>query len=172
MITHLLLAAASPIVHVNAALNSLAAVLLVLGYVLIKQRKEVAHKRVMLLAFAVSSAFLVCYLYYHYQVQHVKFTAEGVVRYVYYGILLSHVLLAVTVPFLALATIYYGHRALGCNQPASDDGPSPESLEASRRYRTKHRRLARITFPIWLYVSVTGVVVYVMLYHLWPPEGL
>lgn len=168
----LMLAAANPIVHVNAALNALAGVLLVLGYVLIKQRKEVAHKRVMLTAFAVSSAFLVCYLYYHYQVQHVKFTAEGPVRYAYYGILLSHVLLALAVPPLALMTIYYGHKALACNSPQSDESCSPEERAARSDYRVKHRELARITFPVWLYVSVTGVVVYVMLYHLWPPADL
>ncbi len=171
MTSLMLLAAANPIVHVNAALNATAALLLVIGYTLIKQRREVAHKRVMLLAFAVSTAFLACYLYYHYQVQHVKFTAQGAVRYVYYAILASHILLAVTVPFLAVATIYLGHRALGCCGP-SEENCTQETRESRLRFRRRHRTLARITFPIWLYVSVTGVVVYVMLYHLWPPVGL
>lgn len=166
--TALLLAEINPIVHANAALNALATVLLLLGYALIKQRREVAHKRVMLFAFAVSSAFLVCYLYYHVQVQHVKFTAEGLVRFLYYAILLSHVVLAMSVPFLAITTIYYGHKALGCCSRSEVAGCTEEQA----KYRKKHRRLARVTFPIWLYVSATGVVVYVMLYHLWPPEGL
>lgn len=169
--THLLLAAANPIVHVNAALNSLATLLLVIGYVLIKQRQEVAHKRVMLLAFAVSTTFLVCYLYYHYEAGHVEFTAEGLIKYAYRAILISHILLALTVPFLAVTTIYLGYRALGCCGRASASCPE-ETEQLRMRYRQRHRRIARVTFPIWLYVSVTGVVVYVMLYHLWPPEGL
>lgn len=166
-----LLAEINPVVHANAALNTLAALLLVAGYVLIKQRREVAHKRVMLLAFAVSTVFLVGYLYYHNQVGHVKFTADGAVRYVYYTILASHIILAFSVPPLAIGTIYYGHRALGCNEPHGEDcSGQPQPLRAV--YRRRHRTLARVTFPIWLYVSVTGVVVYLMLYHLWPPEGL
>jgi putative membrane protein len=87
------------------------------------------------------------------------------VRYVYYAILLSHVLLAVTVPFLATFQIYLGLRAIGCCSPQAD---SVQDRPLAAAYRDKHRRWARVTFPIWLYVSVTGVVVYVMLYHLWP----
>lgn len=160
----MLFAAANPIVHVNATLNALAAVLLVAGYVLIKRRRETAHKRVMLTAFGVSTAFLVCYLYYHYQVQHVRFTAEGAIRFVYYAILASHIVLAIAVPPLALVTIYLGYRAVGCCSPP--DSPAEDPTPA--RFRRMHRRVARITYPIWLYVSVTGVVVYLMLYHLWP----
>jgi uncharacterized membrane protein YozB (DUF420 family) len=91
-----------------------------------------------------------------------------VVRYVYLAILASHVLLAVTVPFLAIRQIYLGYRALGC---CCGEMPQIEKLAAADLYREKHVRLARWTFPIWLYVSVTGVVVYMMLYHLWPPIG-
>lgn len=132
---------------VNASLNALATVLLLSGYVLIKQRRETAHKRVMLSAFGVSAVFLVCYLVYHYAAGHVRFTGPSPVRELYLGLLLSHILLAVTVPVLAIATIYLG---------LSDR-------------RAAHRRLARWTFPIWLYVSITGVVIYVMLYHLYTP---
>ena len=151
----MLLAAAHSLVHLNATLNAVAAVLLVIGLVMIKRGRVTAHKRVMLTAFAVSIVFLGCYLWYHYLVGSVKFTHPGAVRYVYYVILLSHVLLAFAVPVLAIWTIYLGLRA----QVLPD-------------YRARHRRLARWTYPIWLYVSVTGVVVYAMLYHLWPPADL
>jgi putative membrane protein len=166
--THILVLAAHPIVHVNASLNATATVLLVVGLYLIKRGRVEAHKRTMMTAFCVSAVFLACYLYYHYQVGSVKFTHSGPVRYAYYAILLSHVLLAFTVPFLAIAQIYLGFRALGCCPSAVHDS---EQLVEAAAYRDKHIRLARWTFPIWLYVSVTGVVVYVMLYHLWPPSG-
>ncbi len=134
---------------VNATLNALATILLVGGYVLIKSRRERAHKNVMLTAFAVSIAFLACYLVYHFQVGSVKFTGPSGVRSFYLTLLASHVVLAATVPVLAVVTIYFGL--------------------TDRRQR--HRQLARWTFPIWLYVSVTGVVIYVMLYHLYPPPA-
>ncbi|HEY1784032.1 MAG TPA: DUF420 domain-containing protein [Pirellulales bacterium] len=133
---------------VNATLNATATVLLVVGFVLIKmpRRRETAHKRVMLTAFGVSIAFLTCYLIYHFIVGSVRFQGPSDVRTVYYIILISHILLAVTVPVLAGMTIYLGYRDL----------------------RQRHIRWAKWTFPIWLYVSVTGVVIYVMLYHLYP----
>jgi uncharacterized membrane protein YozB (DUF420 family) len=165
LLTHLFLLAAHPIVHVNASLNATATVLLLVGLCLIKRGRVEAHKRTMLAAFAVSAMFLACYLYYHYQVGSVRFTHSGPVRYVYYTILASHVLLAFTVPFLAVAQIYLGFRALGCCPSGAHQA---EQLVEAAAYRDKHIRLARWTFPIWLYVSVTGVVVYVMLYHLWP----
>jgi uncharacterized membrane protein YozB (DUF420 family) len=87
---------------------------------------------------------------------------------VYLTILASHVLLAITVPPLAITQIYLGYRALGCCPPSSHDS---EQLTVAAAYRRKHIRLARWTFPIWLYVSITGVIVYAMLYHLWPPQG-
>lgn len=138
--------------HVNASLNGLAAVLLVIGYVLIKQGKEQAHKRMMLACFGVSTLFLISYLAYHFGIGGSKRFPSyppDLVRYSYYAILLTHVVLAAAVPFLAVLTIYFG----------------------LRDWRAAHRRLARWTFPIWLYVSITGVVVYVMLYLLYPPAA-
>jgi len=134
---------------VNATLNALATILLVCGWTLIKTRRERAHKIVMLSAFAVSVVFLACYLVYHYHVGSVPFAGPGAVRVVYLTMLATHVVLAATVPFLAGITIFLGL--------------------TDRRKR--HRQLARWTFPIWLYVSVTGVVIYVMLYHVYPPAG-
>ena len=140
---------------VNAGLNGLATLLLVLGFVLIKQRRETAHKRTMLAAFATSVVFLGCYLTYHYMLgretgqSHVSFQGPGMVRAAYLTMLASHIILAVTVPFLAVITIWLGY--------------------ADRR--AAHRRWAKWTFPIWLYVSVTGVLIYFMLYHLYPPPG-
>jgi uncharacterized membrane protein YozB (DUF420 family) len=132
---------------VNASLNALATLLLLIGYVLIQRGHQRAHKRTMLAAFAASVVFLISYLVYHQQAGHVAFAGPPSVRAVYLLLLLTHVVLAAAVPFLAIATIYLGL--------------------VDRR--AAHRRLARWTFPIWLYVSLTGVVVYVMLYHLYPP---
>jgi putative membrane protein len=160
-----ILFAAHPLVHINATLNALATVLLIIGLYFIKRGRVDAHKRTMLSAFAVSIAFLVCYLWYHAQVGSVRFTYPGMVRYVYYAILTSHVLLAAMVPFLATRQIYLGFRAIGCCAPPV---ANTDQISISANYLAKHRRLARITYPIWLYVSITGVVVYVMLYHLWP----
>ncbi len=162
------LLAAHPIVHVNASLNAFATVLLVIGLYFIKRGRIEAHKRTMLSAFGVSAAFLACYVWYHLQVGSVRFTHPGTVRYVYYTILASHVVLAISVPFLAIRQVYLGFRALGCCPPP---GSEAEQRALAAAYREKHIRLARWTFPIWFYVSVTGVIVYVMLYHLWPPMG-
>src|SRR5262245_51255974 len=140
-----LLLAVHPIVHVNATLNAIATVLLAVGFYLIKRGRVEAHKRTMLTAFAVSALFLACYLYYHYHVGSVKFTHPGGVRYAYYAILLSHVLLAFTVPFLAIGQIYLGFRALGCCPSGLHDS---EQLVEAASYRDKHIRLARWTFPI------------------------
>ena len=126
-------------------------VLLLTGYVLIRRRQEQAHKRTMLACFGVSIVFLICYVTYH-QLLHATTGLRGkpfdhpiaAVRYVYYLVLIPHVVLAATVPVLASLTIMFGLR----NQ------------------RTRHRALARWTFPIWLYVSITGVIVYLMLYRL------
>ena len=163
-----ILLAAHPIVHVNALLNTAATLLLLAGLYFIKRGRIEAHKHAMLSAFLVSIVFLACYVWYHLQVGSVKFTHPGAVRYIYLAILASHVLLAITVPFLATWQIYLGYRALGCCAPQVHQA---EQLIAAAGYREKHIRLARITFPIWLYVSVTGVIVYVMLYHLWPPQA-
>lgn len=131
---------------VNAFLNAAAAVLLVTGYVLIRRRKPNTHKRVMMAAFVTSCAFLTCYLIYHAHVGSVPFGHTGVLRAVYLGILATHTALAAAVPPLAIITLSRG---------------------LSSRF-DRHRAIARWTLPIWLYVSVTGVVVYLMLYKLFP----
>jgi uncharacterized membrane protein YozB (DUF420 family) len=137
--------------HINASLNALATALLVVGYLLIKRRQEAAHMWTMLACFFVSIVFLACYVTYHLNIPggSRKFPAypPAVIRYTYYGILLTHVVLAAAVPLLALTTIYLG---------LADK-------------RQSHMKIARWTFPIWLYVSVTGVIVYLMLYQLYPP---
>jgi uncharacterized membrane protein YozB (DUF420 family) len=128
----------------NATLNGLAALLLTAGYVLIRQKKREAHRGVMIGAFALSVLFLISYLVYHYQVGSVRFQGQGPVRTVYFAVLISHTVLAAAVPFLAIITF----------------------RRAFRRDFAAHRRIARWTLPIWLYVSVTGVAVYWMLYRL------
>ena len=128
---------------VNATLNAISAVLLTVAYVLILKRRIDAHRRTMLAAFATSTLFLVCYVVYHAQVGSVRFERQGFVRPLYYGILITHVTLAFTVPPLAIVTLSRGLKA---------------------RF-DRHRAIARWTLPIWLYVSVTGVLVYVLLYQ-------
>ena len=128
---------------VNATLNGISAVLLVIGYILIRRRRIHQHRRVMIAAFATSTLFLICYVIYHANVGSKPFTGEGAVRTVYFFVLITHIVLAATVPPLALITL----------------------LRALRGRFDRHARLARWTLPIWLYVSVTGVIVYVMLYH-------
>ncbi len=156
-----MLFAAHPLVHVNATLNTIATLLLVVAYLLIKRGKERAHQRAMQAAIGVSAAFLACYLYYHFQVGSVRFTHPGVVKYVYLTILASHILLAITVPFLVVWSAYLGTQAM--NRPTDAD-PAEEMS-----FRQRHRSVVRWAYPIWLYVSVTGVIVYLMLYHLFPP---
>ncbi|HEX6203572.1 MAG TPA: DUF420 domain-containing protein [Thermoanaerobaculia bacterium] len=129
---------------VNASLNAVAAALLVVGWLLIRRRRVRAHRAVMLAAVAVSALFLASYLVYHAQVGSVRFQGQGPVRTVYFSVLLTHTVLAAAVPVLAGLSLW---RAFG------------------RRWR-QHRAIARWTLPIWLYVSVTGVVVYWMLYRL------
>lgn len=129
---------------VNASLNATATVLLLLGYSFIRQGKREQHRKVMLAAFGVSVLFLICYVIYHAQVGSVRFQGQGWLRPVYFTILVSHVLLAATVPVFAIVTL---RRAL-------------------KGDFAKHRKIARVTYPIWLYVSITGVVVYLMLYRL------
>lgn len=145
---------------VNAALNSLAGVLLVLGYAQIRRGQRIAHKRTMLTAFATSIAFLACYLLYHFALRHYTgsssraFPGTGVVRTAYLSILLTHVVLAAAVPVLALVTIRRGYLA-----------ERQQDTETAAKLWQKHRRIAKVTLPVWLYVSVTGVIIYVMLYH-------
>jgi uncharacterized membrane protein YozB (DUF420 family) len=163
----MLAAGAHPLVHLNAALNLTATILLVVGLARVKRGAETAHGKTMLAALVVSAAFLASYLTYHFGVQlTVKFTQTGPIRAVYYAILASHVLLATIVPFVAVAAAVFGSKALGWGAAAALD-PS-----ARARYRAKHLRLVRWGYPIWLYVSITGVIVYAMLYHLWPSADL
>ena len=132
---------------VNATLNAISGILLLVAYAHIRARRIQQHRRFMIAAFATSSLFLVCYLVYHAQVGSVPFTRQGLVRPLYFTILITHVTLAATVVPLALVTLSRGLKA---------------------RY-PEHRRIARWTFPVWMYVSVTGVLVYVLLYQ---PEWL
>ncbi len=127
----------------NASLNSVAAVLLLSGYVAIKQKKEDLHKKLMISALVVSAAFLTSYLIYHYHVPSKKFPDLGWIKTVYFLILFPHIILAVVMVPMILKTFWH----------------------AFRGERDKHRKIARLTFPIWMYVSVTGVIVYFMLYH-------
>jgi uncharacterized membrane protein YozB (DUF420 family) len=131
---------------VDAILNSVAAILLLVAHSKIKQRKVDEHRRLMIAAFVVSMAFLACYLTYHYKVGVVYFTKPGWVRTTYLWILVTHTILASIVPFLAIITLYLG----------------------LTRKDVRHRKIARWTYPIWLYVSVTGVVVYLLLYQVQP----
>lgn len=126
----------------NALLNTLSAALLISGYAMIRRGKVEVHRACMLAAFATSTLFLISYLVYHANVGSVAFTGRGAVRTVYFTILISHVTLAALVPPLALVTLTHGLR---------------------KRF-DRHRRIARWTLPVWLYVSVTGVIVYAMLY--------
>jgi uncharacterized membrane protein YozB (DUF420 family) len=128
----------------NAGLNAASALLLALGWVLIRSGRRAAHKRAMLAALACSTLFLTSYLVYHAHVGSVRFRGQGPVRIVYFTILISHTVLAVTVVPLALVTL----------------------VRALQARFDRHRRIARIALPIWGYVSVTGVVVYWMLYRL------
>ena len=131
---------------VNAILNGTSAILLVTGYVLIRRRNVAAHRACMGTAFVTSTVFLISYLTLRYYAGMTSFTGQGWIRPVYFTILISHTILAAAIVPLALVTL---SRAL-------------------RARFDRHVRIARWTLPLWLYVSVTGVVVYVMLYHLFP----
>jgi uncharacterized membrane protein YozB (DUF420 family) len=131
----------------NAFLNGTSAVLLTVGYLCIRRKKVTAHKICMLTAFGVSSLFLVSYLIYHYRVGSMPFPGQGWIRSVYFTLLISHIILAAFIVPLALTTMY----------------------RAWSEQFDKHMRIARWTLPLWLYVSVTGVIVYLMLYQLYPP---
>ena len=128
----------------NAALNAIAAVLLVIGYILIRKRKIAQHRLVMLSAFATSALFLTSYLVYHANVGSRPFPGQGPIRTIYLTILFTHVVLAAAILPMALITLNH----------------------ALRQRFTRHVPIARWTLPIWLYVSVTGVIVYLMLYQI------
>jgi len=128
----------------NAVLNSASALLLLSGYVFIRSGRVAAHRRCMLAAFATSALFLTSYLIYHYHVGSVAFTGQGWIRRVYFTILISHTILAVAIVPLVLITV----------------------VRALRSRFDRHKRIARWTLPLWFYVSVTGVIVYWMLYRM------
>jgi putative membrane protein len=130
----------------DATLNATSAVLLALGYIFIRQKRILAHKICMISAFATSSLFLVCYLWYHAHHGVTHFQGEGAIRTVYFTLLGSHTILAVVIVPLVLTTLY----------------------RAWRKRFDLHVRVARWTLPLWLYVSVTGVIVYWILYRLYP----
>jgi putative membrane protein len=137
----------------NSGLNAACTLLLVAAFAAIRAGRVPLHRALMLTAFATSAVFLASYLYYHFAVRNpelTKFTAEGWPRAVYFGVLISHTLLAMVVAVMVPVTLWLGFGAPG----------------------NRHKRLARWVLPAWLYVSVTGVVVYVMLYWLFPPAGL
>jgi uncharacterized membrane protein YozB (DUF420 family) len=127
----------------NATLNAITTVLLVSGWISIRTKKKGAHIAFMILALLVSAAFLTSYLVYHYRIGHMPFQGKGFIRPVYFGILISHILLAVVNVPLTIMTV----------------------VPAIRRRWDRHRTIARWTMPTWLYVSVTGVLIYFMCYH-------
>ncbi len=130
----------------NAILNSLSAVLLITGYVFIRRKKIRAHRACMIAAFVTSTLFLISYLTYHYHHGSTPFQGQGWARTLYFTILITHTILAAVIVPFALTTLY----------------------RATRGNFASHRRVARWTLPMWLYVSVTGVVVYLMLYQFYP----
>jgi uncharacterized membrane protein YozB (DUF420 family) len=132
----------------NASLNGTSGVLLACGYAAIRRGKIAVHKRFMISAFVVSSVFLVSYLLYHYRVGHVAFQGQGWIRPVYFVLLTSHTILAIVIVPLILITL---RRAL------------------MERF-DKHRIIARWTLPLWFYVCVTGVIVYLMVYQVYAPK--
>jgi uncharacterized membrane protein YozB (DUF420 family) len=137
---------------INATLNSIATVLLLYGYYLIKRKRWQEHRKVMIAAFSVSVLFLICYITYHTIQRGVStpFGGSGAIAVIYYIILISHVILAAIVPVLAIISM---RRGLAMRID-------------------KHRKISRWTFPIWLYVSVTGVLVYFMLYQWFPAAAI
>ncbi len=130
----------------NAILNSISAILLTTGYVFIRQKKISAHRACMISAFATSTLFLISYLFYHYHHGATSFPGQGIVRLIYFTVLITHTILAAAIVPMILVTF----------------------ARALRERFDRHRKIARWTLPIWLYVSVTGVFVYLMLYHIYP----
>lgn len=126
---------------INSILNSIATLLLLVGFVLIKSGKKVQHQKVMWAAFIVSGLFLINYLIFHYQVGSVKFLGEGLIRPIYFTILITHIILAVAIVPLVLLTL----------------------TRAVKKRFELHKKIARITWPLWMYVSITGVVIYLFM---------
>lgn len=134
----------------QAIMNTLAAALLAVGYVYIRQRRRVAHRNCMIATLAVSAIFLVSYLIYHARVGYMPFAGEGWIRPVYFSLLISHIVLAAIIVPLVIFTVWY----------------------AATGNFVKHPRVARWTLPIWLYSSVSGAIVYLLAFHVYAPEGL
>ena len=132
--------------HLNAVLNTTSAIFLVAGYQFIRRGRIFAHRNCQVTAVFTSTLFLISYLTYHYYHGETRFPGRGIIRPFYFAILISHVFLAVVIVPLVLITLY----------------------RATRGDFIRHKRIARWTLPLWLYVSVTGVIVYVMLYHIYP----
>ena len=136
----------SQLPHLNAVLNTTSAILLIAGYRFIRRGNIPAHRNCQVAAFITSVFFLSSYLTYHYFHGDTRFLGQGIVRPFYFTVLVTHVVLAIVIVPLVLITLY----------------------RAARGDFLRHRRVARWTLPLWLYVSITGVIVYVMLYHLYP----
>jgi uncharacterized membrane protein YozB (DUF420 family) len=134
----------------NACLNGASAFFLSCGYYFIRRRNQIAHRNCMLAALCTSSLFLVFYLIYHYSAGATRFAGQGWIRPVYFGILLTHTVLAAVIVPLVLVTL----------------------LRAWKGHFEKHKAIARWTWPIWMYVSVTGVIIYLMLYHWYPSRAI
>jgi putative membrane protein len=134
--------------HLNATLNSISALFLISGYAFIRNGRVRAHRNCQLSAVFASALFLISYLTYHYHHGDTPFPGKGIIRPIYFAILITHVILAMVIVPLVLITVY----------------------RAGRGDFERHKRIARWTLPLWLYVSVTGVIVYLMLYHLYPSK--
>ena len=131
---------------INACLNTLSAIFLTIGFVHIKAGRKEAHRNMMVAALITSALFLVCYLIYHYFARHTTFTEPQWFRPYYLALLASHVILAIAIVPLVLITV----------------------IHAAKGRFEKHKKVARWTWPLWMYVSVTGVIVYLILYHIFP----
>ena len=134
--------------HVNAVLNTISSVLLVSGLIFIKRKLRRHHAACMLGAVFVSCLFLISYITYHYQHGATSFTRQGIIRFIYFSVLLSHTILAAVTLLLVPLTLF----------------------QAVRSNFERHKRIARWSYPIWLYVSITGVLIYLTLYHWFPPD--
>lgn len=130
----------------NAAMNGTASLLLLVGFILIKQRKITAHLRVMWCAFGASALFLASYLYYHFNFHSNAFGGEGIIRPIYFAMLITHIILAVVILPFIFRLLYLG----------------------TRGFNERHRRLAKWIWPLWMYTSMTGVLIYFMLYQWYP----
>jgi len=134
---------------VNAALNTLSTIFLTCGYIFIRRQRQVAHRNCMIGAVISSALFLTCYLIYHYNAGRTVFRDPAWFRPIYLTILLTHTILAVVIVPMVLTTLYH----------------------AARRQFDRHKKIARWTWPIWMYVSITGVIIYFLLYHIFPQAG-